>query len=124
MTAAVFFFFFPVQRRRLLPFLQWCSNGWEEDDELRKADYGVGSAAVFVLLVALVSRQPAVVALTLLFCRCFFSLFLSPCFSPNNSLSLSLRFFFPACLWYSSVDLFLGSVLLASALLTKRSMVV
>jgi hypothetical protein len=67
MTAAVFFFFFPVQRRRLLPFLQWCSNGWEEDDELRKADYGVGSAAVFVLLVALVSRQPAVVALPLLF---------------------------------------------------------
>ena len=40
MTTAVFFFFFPVQRRRLLPFLQWCSNGWEEDDELRKADYG------------------------------------------------------------------------------------
>jgi len=50
-----------------MPFLQWCSNGWEEDDELRKADYGVGSAAVFVLLVALVSRQPAVVALPLLF---------------------------------------------------------
>ena len=50
-----------------MPFLQWCSNGWEEDDELRKADYGVGSAAVFVLLVAWVSRQPAVVALPLLF---------------------------------------------------------
>jgi len=43
-------------------------HGWEEDDELRKADYGVGDAAVFVLLVALVSRQPAVVALPLL-CR-------------------------------------------------------
>jgi hypothetical protein len=27
MTVAVFFFFFPVQRRRLLPFLQWCCNG-------------------------------------------------------------------------------------------------
>jgi hypothetical protein len=66
MTAVVFFFFFPVQRRRLLPFLQWCSNGWEEDDEMRKADYGMGSAAMFVLQVVLVSRQPAVVALPLL----------------------------------------------------------
>ena len=66
----------------------------EEDDELRKADYGVSNAVVFVLLVALVSRQPAVVALPLLLCHCFFSLFLSPCFSPNNSLSLSLDFSF------------------------------
>jgi len=96
MTTAVFFFFFPLQRHRLLPFLQWCSNEWEEDDELRKADYGMGSAAVFVLLVALVSWQPAVVALPLLFCRCFFSLLLSPCFSPNNSLSLSLSLGFPS----------------------------
>jgi len=37
----------------------------------------VGSAAVFVLLVALVSRQPAVVALPFLCCFCVTS---SPCF--------------------------------------------
>jgi hypothetical protein len=90
MTAAVFFFFFPVQRRRLLPFLQWCSNGWEEDDELRKADYGVGSAVVFVLLVALVSRQPAVVALPLLFSVVASSLYFCHLVSLQTILCLSL----------------------------------
>jgi len=88
MTAVVFFFFSPVQRRKLLFFLQWCCNGWEEDDELRKADYGVGSATVFVLLVALVSRQPTVVDLSLL---CRFCVMSSPCSVPSL-----LCFFFQA----------------------------
>ena len=38
-----------------------------------------------------------------LFCHCFFSLFLSPCFSPNNSLSLSLGF--PFFLFFSTPSL-------------------
>jgi hypothetical protein len=42
------FFFFSLQRRRLLPFLQWCCNVWGEDGELRKNDNGVGSVGVFV----------------------------------------------------------------------------
>jgi hypothetical protein len=37
-----------LQRRRLLPFLQWCCNVWGEDGELRKNDNGVGSVGVFV----------------------------------------------------------------------------
>jgi hypothetical protein len=42
------FFFFSLQSRRLLPFLQWCCNVWGEDGELRKNDNGVGSVGVFV----------------------------------------------------------------------------
>jgi len=71
----------------------WAEEGW----------LWRGQCCCVVLLVALVSRQPAVVTLPLLFCRCFFSLFLSPCFSPNNSLSLSLGFpffsFSPPCIY-------------------------
>jgi hypothetical protein len=61
---------------------------WEEDDELRKDDNGVGNAVVFALLVTLVSRQPAVVALPLLCCFCVTS-------SPS-SVTLLLCFFFQA----------------------------
>ena len=41
-------------------FLRWWRGVWLEDDELRKDGGGVGSAAVFVLQVALVSRRLAV----------------------------------------------------------------
>jgi hypothetical protein len=34
-TTAVYSFFFPVQSKCRL-FFQWCSAGWDEDDELRK----------------------------------------------------------------------------------------
>ena len=56
----------------------------------------MGSAAVFVLLVALVSRQTAVVALPFLYCFCVTS---SPCFfrflSSLHSHSTSPRFKLP-----------------------------
>ena len=41
---------------------------WLEDDELMKDGGGVGSAAVFPIQVALVSRRLAVVVLPLLYC--------------------------------------------------------
>ena len=61
---------------------------WLEDDELRKDGGGMGSAAVFALQVALVSRRLAVVALPLL---CRFCVMSSPC-----SVTLLLCFFFQA----------------------------
>lgn len=42
-------FFLSVSWRRLLPFLQWWCNMWEEDGELRKDDNDYGSVGVFVL---------------------------------------------------------------------------
>jgi hypothetical protein len=42
------FFFFSLQRCRLLPFLQWCCNVWGEDGELGNNDNGVGNMGVFV----------------------------------------------------------------------------